>query len=245
MRKFQAIEPSRELIRQVVGEQGGTQPRIDFVRQAERGIKGPGGKLGVFASAFDPLTRAHLEIIRRAEQKVDELLLLADRQNADKQTSFASLEDRLYMLLEFFRDQEKVSLGLASHPLFLDKLRALKHAYPPGTSFYFLVGYDTAVRILDRKYYQDGEAALEELFRDSQFLVAPRAGRSEEELTQLFQTPENKKFRERVHHLGISDFASSLSSTLAREKLRRGEDVRDLVPEQILKLIKELKLYGG
>jgi len=48
-----------------------------------------------------------------------------------------------------------------------------------------------------------------------------------------------------VHLLEISEFASSLSSTLAREKLRRGEDARDLVPDRILELIKKLKLYGG
>lgn len=238
------MEPPRELIRRVLVQRI-DKPRIDFLLRAERGIREAGGKLGVFASAFDPLTRAHLEILERAEQRMDEVLLLADRQNADKQSSHASLEDRLYMLLEFFRDQDRVSLGLSSHPLFLDKLRALKKAYPPETSFYFLVGYDTIVRILDKKYYRDREAALEELFRDSHFLVAPRAGRGKEDLVRLLQMAENERFREKVHPLEISEFASSLSSTLAREKLRRGEDARDLVPDRILELIRELKLYGG
>ncbi len=239
------MESPRELIRRVLKESAANEPRIDFLLRAERGIGEAGGRLGVFASAFDPLTRAHLEILEKAEQRVDEVLLLADRQNADKQSSYASLEDRLYMLLEFFRDQDRVSLGLSSHPLFLDKLRALKKVYPPETSFYFLVGYDTIVRILDKKYYRDREAALEELFRGSQFLVAPRAGRGKEDLVRLFQMAENERFWERVHLLEISEFASSLSSTLAREKLRRGEDARGLVPDRILELIKKLKLYGG
>ena len=238
------MESPRELIRRVLRESTG-EPRIDFLLRAERGIGEAGGKLGVFASAFDPLTRAHLEILEKAEQRFDEVLLLADRQNADKQSSYASLEDRLYMLLEFFRDQDRISLGLSSHPLFLDKLRALKKAYPPRTSFHFLAGYDTIVRILDQKYYRDREAALEELFRGSRFLVAPRAGRGEEDLVRLFQMAENERFRERVHLLKISEFASSLSSTLVREKLSRGEDAKDLVPDRILELIKKLKLYGG
>ncbi len=234
----------RKLVREVI-ERSSEEPQIWFLRRAKERVREPGGKLGIFASAFDPLTKAHLEIIERARARVDEILLLADKRNADKEKSFASLEERLLMLLKFFDGWAKISLGLSSHPLFLEKLRALKKVYSPGTSFCFLVGYDTIVRVLDRRYYQDREAALDELFAEGEFLVAPRGSWGKEALLRFLEQGENQKFKEKVGFLEISDFASSISSTQVRERLRKGEHIQELVPRRILELIGELNLYGG
>ncbi len=155
-------------------------PTINFVRRAKKGIETGGQKLGVFPGSFDPLTEAHIEVIAEArEYKLGEILLVLDIVNIDKSTFGASLEDRLLMLLLFFAGDEEISIALSSHGLFLDKVRALQGKYPPATGIVYLVGYDTIVRILDKKYYQDREAAVTELFADSEFLVAGRSGAEE------------------------------------------------------------------
>lgn len=135
-------------------------------------------RIGIFPSSFNPLTLAHAELVRQAQEDfcLEEVLLVLDSQAMDKVVFGASLEDRLLMLRLFARPFASYRIALSSHGLFLDKLRVLRQLYPSSsTSFYFIVGYDTLVRVLDPKYYADREAALGELFRGSCFLVANRA----------------------------------------------------------------------
>ncbi|MDP2953558.1 MAG: hypothetical protein Q8O76_09615, partial [Chloroflexota bacterium] len=179
-------------------------PVINLVRRAPRGLalargqglSGGGSKLGVFPASFDPLTKAHLAIIREARKAgLDEILLLVDKINADKMSFGASLEDRLLLVCHFFKDDADISIGLSSHGLFREKLHALKRLYSPATRTWFLVGYDTMLRVLDRKYYRDGEVALDQLFAEGEFLVAGRGHEGEKDIMALFAREENKRFR--------------------------------------------------
>jgi nicotinamide-nucleotide adenylyltransferase len=219
-------------------------PSINFLRRAGKGIEGEGQKLVVFPSSFNPLTEAHIEIIEEArEYKLDELLLLLDKSNIDKEVFAASLEDRLLMLLPYFESDEGISIALSSHGLFLDKVRALVKIYPATTEIVFLVGYDTMVRILDKRYYRDREAALDELFGSSRFLVAGRGDKGEEAIFELFHKEENRRFRHKVRVVKLKPFASSISSTQVREMVRQGKSITGLVPHEVLSFIQEMELY--
>jgi nicotinamide-nucleotide adenylyltransferase len=239
------IESLGESIREVIEitEPNGP-PTINFVKRAKRGIKAEKQKLGVFPSSFNPLTEAHSEIIKRAEEHgMDEILLLLDKRNADKEIFEVSLEDRLLMVLLFFENEEQISIGLSSHALFVDKIEALRRIYPPTTNINFIVGYDTMVRILDKKYYRDREAALDSLFAKSRFLIAKRNDKGRRAIFELFEREENKRFKHRIEILEISPSAASISATEVREKVKKGEPIEGLVPEKIVCLIKEMHLY--
>ncbi len=222
----------------------GGSPTINFVRRAKKGIETEGQRLGVFPGSFDPLTEAHIEVIAEARKyKLAETLLVVDIKNVDKSAFGASLEERLLMLLLFFEGDEEISIALSSHGLFLDKVRALQGKYPPATRIVYLVGYDTIVRILDKKYYQDREAALTELFADSEFLVAGRSGEEEQAVAALFKKEENRRFGHKIKAVKITPFASTISATGVRHKVKKGEPITGLVPEAIAHLVEQLQLY--
>lgn len=235
----------RESIREVIEitDLGGP-PTINFIRRAKKGIEIENRKLGVFSASFNPLTKAHIEIIEQAEKHdLSEILLVLDKENIDKEIFGASLEERLLMLLRFFDSDEEISIALSSHGLFLDKARALENEYPPATKIVFLVGYDTIVRILDKKYYQDREASLDELFAKSEFLIAGRSDKEEKAIFDLFQREENRRFEHKIGALKIAPYVSSISSTQVRERVKKGEPITGLVPDRIAFLIEEMKLY--
>ena len=110
--------------------------------------------LGVFPSSFNPLTVSHVELIKRAlfEFSMDEILLVLDKKTLDKDFFGATLEDRLLMLRIYCRSKMKLSVGLSSHGLFVDKIIALRNIYSKENDIYFIVGFDTLVRILDERY---------------------------------------------------------------------------------------------
>jgi nicotinamide-nucleotide adenylyltransferase len=218
------------------------RPQINLVHKAKKGVDGPNQRLGVLPASFDPLTKAHVAIVSEARKRgMDEILLLLDKRNVDKRSFGASLEDRILLVASFFKEED-VSVGVSSHGLFMEKLRALRRLYPPSTRIYFLVGYDTILRVLDKKYYQDREAALDELFEGSEFLVAGRGDKGEKEIPSLFEKEENKRFKSKMKTIDIAPFAF-ISATEIRRRIKRGESLEALVPEEILPLINEI--YQG
>lgn len=233
----------RKVIRNIIEVTNSAgMPQINLVQKAKKGVSGPNQKLGVLPASFDPLTKAHVAIVSEARKwGLDEILLVLDKSNVDKKSFTASLEDRILLVTSFFQEED-VSVALSSHGLFLEKLRALKPLYPPSTKIYFLVGYDTILRVLDRKYYQDREAALDELFEGSEFLIAGRGDKGEKEIPSLFEKEENRRFKDKVKTLNIAPFAF-ISATEIRRRIEKGESLEALVPEEILPLINEI--YKG
>lgn len=245
----------RKLVRRTPAERG--EPVIYFIPFEENTseppdvslVKGPNKKirrLGVFPSSFNPLTVAHVELTRRAKEEFDpeEVVLVLDAQAMDKEIHGASLEDRLWMLRLFARSCPGYRVAFSSHSRFLDKLRALSRLCPDVQEFCFIVGYDTIVRVLDPKYYDDRERALAELFRGSRFLVANRADGGRAELQTLLDKTENRRFKDRVDFFSLPAPQAHISSTLVRENVAQGGDIRGLVPPAIFRFIRETRLYA-
>ena len=244
----------RSLVQKTSSEQG--KPVIHFIslggKKNNPQEKDPEKKttktirhLGIFPSSFNPLTVAHIELTRKAMEKFDlkEVVLMLDAQAIDKEIHGASLEDRLLMLALFARSYPGYRIAFSSHGRFLDKLKALYRTCPTVQEFCFIVGYDTIVRVLDPQYYNNRKKSLEELFQKSRFLVANRAYDGPAELRALFGKPGNESFKDRVEFFSLPASRAHLSSTLAREKISRGEDIEDLVPPVIHQFIREARLY--
>ena len=220
-------------------------PTIHLLSRADDGIKESKGTLGVFPSSFNPITVAHVELMERAvsDFAMDEVLLVLDKKTLDKEVFGATLVDRLLMLLIFCRNTSRISVGLSSHGLFVDKIAALQHIYPQGTGIHFIVGFDTITRVLDKKYYDDRERALEKLFGECSFLATNRGKQSIQDIDRLLERKENRKYARNVRTFMISDFLASISSTQVRDSIERGEDITQLVPSEIEEFISETGLY--
>lgn len=252
MSKSELIDPyhprTREYLHGVVRSLAGKRtPLIQIVKRAARGIRDKhGGVLGVLPASFNPPTAAHEALVREAGVTVpfDEILLVQDQRAMDKELVDATLEDRLLMLLALFGADQRISLGIATRGLFLDKVEALQGMYPKNTQTYFIVGYDTIVRVLDAAYYTDREESLRALFSQARFLVANRGACGAKELTELFGLQENRSFAAQVFSLTLSAEQAGISSSEVRRLLAEGKSVRGLIPPKLEEFLRTRGFYS-
>lgn len=222
-------------------EQRNTQPRPEQSRRdAVR------SKLGVLSSAFNPLTEAHIKMADLAmeDYELSEVMLELSKVNVDKQVYGASLAERLWMLKHVAAGRPALSVGLCSHARFIDKAEAIREVYPRDTDIYFIVGYDTLVRVFDPKYYTDLDAELRELFAESQFIAANRGEHDMADVVAFLEQPVCRPYIDRIKLIELDAHHARLSSTLVREHLEAEESIDGLVPEGIVPLISLTTLAG-
>jgi nicotinamide-nucleotide adenylyltransferase len=160
----------------------------------------------------------------------------------------ASLVDRLAQLA-IFGDHEHPfppMIMLFNRGLFLDQIRALRAMLHPEATIRAIVGFDKIVQIFDPRYYEDRDAALQELFAAARFLVAPRDGAGIGELAELLARSENWPYAERVRPTHIPARFNELSSTRLRALAATEPDSAELrwnVPPEAYALIRETGAY--
>ena len=220
-------------------------PQIRWVYRAARHINEGGRRLGIFSGSFNPLTVAHIKMIEAAQEKydLDEILLILARANVDKGVFGLSLADRLLMLKEYAANRENFSVAACSHGKFIEKIEALKPAYPSGTHFSFIVGYDTFIRLFDPKYYTDLHGALEALFGQCRFIVANRQDYDTGAVRQVMEVPDYRRYASGIDLIELPDFYAEISSTDIRAQIQAGNSVDHLVPSEVQGFLKAAQAY--
>jgi nicotinic acid mononucleotide adenylyltransferase len=142
-----------------------------------------------------------------------------------------------------FQKDPKISIGLSNRGLFLEKLEPLRERYASPVEFVFVVGFDTIVRVMNKKYYKSHKRALDRLFRESRFLVANRGEQEKEAFERLFQVRGSEKYLNKVSHISLPERFAFLSASLVRNRVSKHEPITDLVPAPILRFIRRKKLY--
>jgi nicotinate (nicotinamide) nucleotide adenylyltransferase len=225
------------------------EPTVEFIRRDQAGKRA-----GVFASSFNPVTAAHVELMRLASAQfsLDEIIALAGAANADKSRYECSLEDRVMMLALALEADERASVGLSSHAYFVDMTEALLRGCAPETDLHFIIGFDTFERVLDAedryraKYHHRFAArreAIDWLLARCRLIVAPRAGFGEREIRALAE--REGLASDRVLILSAPGDMGERSATEVRARLRAGESISALVPTPVERYIMEKGLYRG
>ncbi len=221
-----------------------TEPKIGFLKRAEFGISESGQRLGVFSGSFNPPTIAHVRLCEYAQRhlQLHEILLLLTIVNVDKTQFDFSLEERATMMLTVAQEHPNWSAALCSHGRFVEKAQAVSAAYPKGTEIWFIVGFDTLVRIFEPRFYPDMPMhdALKQFFKLARLAVFPRGDAGEEVVNGFLRRAEVRPFANRIAVLPAEPTISWVSSTLVRQKLSSGERVDELVPSSILRLLRPL-----
>jgi nicotinate (nicotinamide) nucleotide adenylyltransferase len=219
---------------------------ILLVRKAPQGTSHEQGRLGIFPASFNPPTKAHLALIRKAKRlgNLDEILVLLDAQAMDKKILGAELLDRVIMLKRLFQKDPKISIGISNRGFFVEKLLPLRKVYPSPISFTFIVGFDTILRVMDKRYYSNRDETLDRLFDLCEFLVANRDGKEGNSFEDFFDREENQGYRDKVLFITLPSGYSFLSSSLVRKNLREGKPIQNWVPSPVLRFIEETGLYN-
>jgi nicotinic acid mononucleotide adenylyltransferase len=169
----------------------------------------------LLSGAFNPLHEGHLEMARVAGQLLGkEVAFELAVDNADK----PPLETGIAL--------QRISQFAGRYTIFASNastFAAKAHLYP-GTTF--IVGYDTAVRILHPRYYgnsiEDLENALEEIrVMECRFLVAGRAD-DDGIFYQAGDLAVPPQYEELFKHIPSELFRKDISSTELRRTGRKG-----------------------
>lgn len=139
-----------------------------------------------------------------------------------KQFEGAGLEQRLAMLAQTSYRVETTEGGL-----FIDIAREMR-TKEPESEIYFVCGRDAAERILNWDYGEPGFA--ERMLQEFALLVAARQGE--------FTVPA--QFAQRVIPLRLNGSFDEVSSTEVRRRMAAGEPWEDLVPNEIVDLVREI-----
>ena len=238
-------EEYRRLERLVDQLDPNSEPQIRWVYRAARHITAEHRKLGIFSGSFNPLTVAHIEMINAAQKRynLDEILLILARANVDKGVFGLSLADRLLMLKLYAVTREDFSVAACSHGKFIEKIGALKSAYPRDTHFSSIVGYDTFIRLFDPKYYTDLHSALEALFDQCRFIVANRQDYDVDAVRKVMEDPDYRRYAGCIDLIELPDFYADISSTEIRTQIQMGNSVDHLVPPEVQEYLKVIQAY--
>lgn len=221
---------------------GFKEPTLAFLWRGSKGERRKGQRLGVFSGSFNPPTIAHERLCQIAQKTLglEEVLLLLAIVNVDKPLFGFSLEERIEMMVALAKSHEGWSAAVCNHGRFVEKAQAILKVYPRGTKLWFLVGYDTLVRVFESRFYPDRpmEEALRELFSVASFAVASRGEAGEEVVRAFLCCPEVQPFAPQIFPLPVDPSIRWISSTQVRKRLGEGKPVGAFVPPSVLPLLK-------
>ena len=200
---------------------------MEFYRRA---AKSP-SRLGVFPGSFNPFTVAHLELARAALRTVDEVVYILPRVFPHKHYRDTTLEQRVDLLRTAVAGEPQFSIAAAAGGLFIEIARECRAAYGPGIHLSFLCGRDAAERIAGWDYGRPG--AWQEMLREFDLLVAPRAGEFAPDPPQLGSFAQ----------IEVDPACENISASEVRRRIASGEPWEEMVPKAIRAKVREF--YTG
>lgn len=216
-----------------------------------------GQRIGVLGGTFDPVHNGHLTVADRVRKifELHSVLFIPAAEPPHKQgIRLAPFTDRLAML----------RLAVSGRPFFqvssieadrpgpsysIDTLTHLRLTQPAGSELFFIIGSDAFSEITSWKNY----AALPEV---SHFIVLARSKTDQIDIDRLIRIafPEHK-FDKTVDFSSKSGCSGriyafrmepiSVSSTVIRNRVRKGKSIADLVPSLVAEYIEIHNLYKG
>jgi len=190
-------------------------------------------RIGIFGGTFDPIHQGHLIVAQQAAEMLglDQVIFIPAGQPPHKgREKLSPARDRYQM----------VRLAVRGHRLFkvsdieirskrasytVNSLKALKSKYKTAGLF-LLLGLDQAVLLSTWK-------EPEKLFELATVCVLSRPGFSRDQI--------EVRWRKIIRFLPVSQI--DISATEVRNRVRRSQSIRYLVPEPVARYIKNKKLY--
>lgn len=183
-------------------------------------------RTGIYGGSFNPIHNGHIAIARAMLDcdAVDEVWLMVSPQNPLKQSADL-LDERLRLDMTRRATADIPCVTACDYEFHMPRpsymwhtLQSLSRDYP-DREFTLLIGADNW-QVFDRWYHAD------DIIAHYPIRIYPRRGYDIEAST----LPHNVKLVD----TGLYD----VSSTMVRERIRRGEDVSQLIPASIIKMAK-------
>jgi NAD+ synthase len=187
----------------------------------------------VFGSAFNPPHFGHYQLLKKAFKifKFEKIVLMPTFNPPLKKKDLAPVIDRLNMAKLFSKLDKRfvvseMEIKRKGKSYTLKTIRDLKKEHPKA-KIYWLIGEDSLKEIVEGKWY-GGLKVLDE----ATFIVFTRKG------------SKYKLKKEIAKKIKMVNLNVPISGKEIRKKIKKGEDVKNLVPKIILDYIKKRGLYG-
>ncbi len=197
-------------------------------------------KIGIMGGTFDPIHYGHLATAEavRVKYKLDKVIFIPSGNPPHK-------EDR-YIIKKLFRynmtllatmsneyfEVSSMEIDREGNSYTIDTLAMLKKIYP-HSELYFITGADALSQIEDWKNVQEN-------FDLATFVGATRPG---VDFTHVKNKIKNLESKYRAKILNIHVPSLDISSTNLRERLKRKESIKYLLPENVEKYIYKYNIY--
>jgi len=209
-------------------------------------------KIGIFGGTFDPVHKGHLSVAGAVlkRYRLDKIVFIPAPYPPHKRRPLADFSHRVAMLESVLADEPQISISLLEAerqpPSYtIDTLLELRDRVG-DQQFYLIIGADSFTEIHLWYMYKD-------LFRLTDLVVAARPGidmktiaAQIEFLPGDFQYDPKKEMWTRgdnFHIYYFSDIHVALSSSEIRNRLVRGDDVKEFLPTEIIDYIDKNHLY--
>lgn len=197
-------------------------------------------KVGIMGGTFNPIHNGHLILAEHAREycRLDEILFMPSgnsymkdcEQILDGETRISmtalAIEDNPYFVLSAMEVERKGPTYTCETLAELKKLH-------PETEYYFIVGTDNLFSI--ETWWKP-----EEILACCTLIVAARGAKDESAILKK-AADLKEKYNARIILLPERKF--DISSTEIREKIKRGESVRYLLPDKVITYIEKNRLY--
>ena len=198
-------------------------------------------KIGIMGGTFNPIHNGHLVLGQTAYEqfKLDQILFMPTKNPYYKKLNHtATLEDRVNMVklaIEAndafaFSDLELLREG---NTYTVETLKILTRENP-DTEYYFIMGADSLYHF---ETWKDAASILKMAI----LLVAARDDVSSHAIEGQIEYLENKYEEGNIQCLMTPNL--EISSNNIRKRCREGKSIRYLVPDQVIKYIKDHGLY--
>jgi nicotinic acid mononucleotide adenylyltransferase len=199
---------------------------LEFIYRPTVNRDGNPATVAVFPGAWNPPTRAHVEISRAARTQADEAIWVMPRTFPHKGFEGASFAARLRML-EALAKEEGFSAAISDGGLYAEIAAEATEFFDGIPEIVLVCGRDAAERMATWDYGVPG--VFDQLVRRHRLLVASRNGE--------YRGGERGG---RIMQLAMGRDWSEVSSSEVRRRIAVNEDWRGLVPAALASMVKDL-----
>lgn len=196
--------------------------------------------IAIFGGSFNPPLNSHLELAKQIVENlnyIEKIIYVPVSTKYNRKSNLIEDTHRYNMLEIMCEDEEKlevsnIELTYERQLYTIETLDIFKNKYPEH-DIYFVMGTDN---LKDLRTWKEPERIL----KDYKIIVLERG---EDKLEEIIENDELLKKNKTSIIIAKKIKPIKTSSTMVREKIKNGEDVKDFFKEEVFKYISKNELY--